>query len=77
MKVFTYLVDVDVPFLCGKREMVERWNSKIYMKNKVLETEVDGKRKDFKLIETGGNHVVIEIEKKNLIHLKQLKRCMK
>ena len=29
LKVFTYLVDADVPFLCGKREMVERWKSKI------------------------------------------------
>merc|ERR1712041_220 len=29
LKVFTYLVDADVPFLCGKREKVERWNSKI------------------------------------------------
>jgi len=27
LKVFTYLVDADVPFLCGKREMVERWKS--------------------------------------------------
>ena len=32
----------------------------------VLETEIDGKRKDFKLIETAGNHVAIEIERKNL-----------
>ena len=64
LKVFTYLVDADVPFLCGKREMVERWNSKIDTKNKVLEIEIDGKRKDFRIIETGGNHVAIEIEKK-------------
>ena len=46
--------------------MVERWNSKIDTKNKVLETEIDGKRKDFRIIETGGNHVVIEIEKRDL-----------
>ena len=36
LKVFTYLVDADVPFLCGKREMVKRWNSKIDTKNKVF-----------------------------------------
>merc|ERR1711955_198309 len=66
LKVFTYLVDQDVPFLCGKRTMVKKWNSKIDIKNMVLETEIDGKRKDFKLIETGGNHVGVEIEKKNL-----------
>ena len=29
LKVFTYIVDADVPFLCGKRTMVERWNLKI------------------------------------------------
>ena len=26
LKVFTYLVDADFPFLCGKRTMVEKWN---------------------------------------------------
>ena len=66
MKVFTYLVDADVPFLCGKREMVERWKSKIDTKNKILEIEIEGKRKDFRIVETGGNHVVIEIEKRDL-----------
>ena len=25
LKVFTYLVDADVPFLCGKRT-IEKWN---------------------------------------------------
>jgi len=66
LKVFTYLVDADVLFLCGKREMVERWKSKIDTKNKVLETEIEGKRKDFRIVETGGNHVAIEIEKRDL-----------
>ena len=42
LKVFTYIVVVDVPFLCGKRTMVERWNTKIDTKNKVLEIEIDG-----------------------------------
>merc|ERR1712243_311044 len=28
--------------------------------------EIEGKRKDFRLIETGGNHVVIEIEKREI-----------
>merc|ERR1712240_888725 len=66
LRVFTYLVDADVPFLCGKRTMVERWNSRIDTKNMVLETEIDGTRKDFKLMETAGNHVAIEIERKNV-----------
>merc|ERR1712240_832276 len=66
LRVFTYLVDADVPFLCGKRKMVEKGNSKIDTKNMVLETEIDGVRKDFKLIETAVNHVSIEIERKSV-----------
>merc|ERR1711867_325931 len=66
LKVFTYLVDADVPFLCGKREMAERWKSKIDTKNKVLETKIEGKRKDFRIVGTGGNHVALEIEKGDL-----------
>merc|ERR1712112_324293 len=29
LQVFTYLVETDVPFLCGKRELKDRWKSKI------------------------------------------------
>ena len=61
LKVFTYLVEADVPFLCGKRTL-EKWNSKIDTKNKVLETEMDGEKKNFRMINTGGNHVGIELE---------------
>ena len=46
--------------------MVERWKSKTDTKNKVLETEIEGKRKDFRIVVTGGNHVAIEIEKRDL-----------
>ena len=45
LRVFTYLVDADVLFLCGKRTMVEKWNLKIDTKNMVLETEINGKRR--------------------------------
>ena len=66
LKVFTYLVDADVPFLFGKREMVERWKSKTDTENKVLETKIEGKRKDFRIVVTGGNYVAIEIDKRDL-----------
>merc|ERR1711867_131028 len=66
LKVFTYLVDADVPFLWGKREMVERWKSKIDTENNVLETKIDGMRKYFKIVGTSGNHVALEIEKGDL-----------
>ena len=32
----------------------------------VLETEIDGKRKDFRIVETGGNHVAIDIKRRDL-----------
>ena len=34
LRVFTYLVEADVPFLCRKRT-IEGWNSKIDAKYKV------------------------------------------
>merc|ERR1712243_403547 len=66
LQVFTYLVDAYVPFLCGKRELKDRWKSKIDTENNVLETKIDGKRKDFRMVGTGGNHVALEIEKRDL-----------
>merc|ERR1711962_1700962 len=39
LQVFTYLVDADVPFLCGKTELKDKWKSKIDTENNVLETK--------------------------------------
>ena len=36
LKVQTYLVDAEVPFLCGKQTL-ESWNLNIYGPNKTLE----------------------------------------
>ena len=67
LQVYTYLIDADVPFLCGKRELVDRWKSIIDTENKVLESKIDGdKRIKFRTISTGGNHVALEIEKGDL-----------
>merc|ERR1711873_134161 len=66
LQVYTYLIDADVPFLCGKRELKDRWKSKIDTENNVLETTIYGKRKDFRIVGTGGNHVALEIEKRDL-----------
>ena len=62
LKVFTYLVDADVSFLCRKKT-IEKWNSKINTNIKVLETEIEGEKKNFRIIETGGNLVAIELYK--------------
>ena len=68
LQVYTYLIDADVPFLCGKRELVDRWKSIIDTENKVLDSKIDGdKRIKFRTISTGGNHVALEIEKGDLI----------
>ena len=62
LRVFTYLEEADVPFLFGKRT-IEGWNSKIDIKKKVLETEMDGEKKTFRMIDTRENHVGIELER--------------
>ena len=44
LKVQTYLVEADVPFLCGKRTL-ELWNFRIDGRKKVLEVDIDRERK--------------------------------
>ena len=66
LQVFTYLVDADIPFLCGKSELKDKWKSKIDTENNVLETKIDGRRKDFRILGTSGNHVALELEKVDL-----------
>ena len=61
LKVQTYLVKADVPFLCGKRTL-ELWNFKIDRKEKVLEVEIDGREKAFDMVDTLGNHYGIVLE---------------
>ena len=60
LRVFTLLVEADVPFLCGKRT-IENWNSKIDTMNKMLQTEMYGVKNKFRMINTGGNQVGIEL----------------
>ena len=67
--VQTYLVDAEVPFLCGKQTL-EAWNFKIDGTNKILEittrADKDGATKLIKIIETTGGHhgVILETNKK-------------
>ena len=58
-----YLVNADNPFLCGKR-MLELWQSKVDTKRRILETEIDGKWRDFKMMIMTGSHYGIILEKK-------------
>merc|ERR1712112_399306 len=66
LQVFTYIVDADIPFLCGKREITDIWKSTIDTGNKTLEVNIDGRLKKLRLITTSGNHMAIAIEKSNL-----------
>ena len=72
LRVVAYVVDADVPFLLGKKTM-EGWKSKLDTVNKVLETEMEGKRKNFRMVDTGSNPFGIEIEKKSR---KLMKSCL-
>ena len=53
----TYLVDAEIPFLCGKRTL-KGWNFQIDGRNKVLEftSRTNGSRMKPKIIDTEGGH---------------------
>merc|ERR1712112_489285 len=59
----TYIVDADIPFLCGKREIKDVWKSTIDTENNILEVNIDGWVKKLRLITTSGNHMAIEMSK--------------
>ena len=67
--VQTYLVDAEVPFLCGK-QMLESWNFKIDGPEKILEIQMktgqDNGKKLLKMEDTTGGHygIVLETRKK-------------
>ena len=55
----TYLVDAEVPFLCGKQTL-ESWNFKIHGTEKILEIQLksdqDCCKKSVRMIDTAGGH---------------------
>ena len=63
--VQTYLVDAEVPFLCGKQTL-ETWNFKIDEHKKILEIQLksgqDNGRKLTMMEETTGGHYGIVLE---------------
>merc|ERR1712121_161662 len=50
LKVQTYIVEADLPFLCGKSELQDKWKSKINTERNILEVRINGKRKEFRMI---------------------------
>ena len=59
----TYLVDAEIPFLCGKQTL-ENWNFKIDGRAKILEiqSKMDGSMMKLKMIDTSGGHYGIVLE---------------
>ena len=63
LTVPTYLVDAEVPFLCGK-ETLEDWNFHISGREKILEitSPTEGLRIQIQMIDTQGGHYGIVLE---------------
>ena len=65
----TYLVDAEVPFLCGKQTL-ESWKIKIDGVEKILEIKInnnqESSKKLLKMVDTAGGHygIVLETKKK-------------
>ena len=61
----TYLVDAEVPFLCGKQTL-ESWNFKIDGREKILEIQLksdqDCSRKLIRMVDTTGGHYGVVLE---------------
>ena len=77
--VQTYLVDAEVPFLCGKQTL-ETWNFKIDGQEKILELHIktgqDNGKKLIKMEDTTGGHygIVLETRKKKDMNMFLVKR---
>ena len=54
--------------LCGKRTL-ELWNFKLDGRRKVLEIESDGSHKEFRMIDTLGNHYGIVLETRDKLRV--------
>ena len=71
LTVQTYLVDAEVPFLCGKQTL-ESWNLKIDSREKILEIHMnnyqDTDKRHIKMIDTTGRHyeIILETRKKQI-----------
>merc|ERR1712112_767749 len=74
IKVQTYIVEADVPFLCGKSELQNEWKSKINTENNIWEVKMNGQIKEFRMIGTTGNHVALKIGKEEVTDVKQNER---
>ena len=73
LTVPTYLVDAEVPFLCGKKTL-EDWNFQISGRDKILEitSSTNGSKIQIQMIDTLGGHygIVLETQRKqNVLYI--------
>ena len=71
LNVPTYLVDAEVPFLCGKKTL-EDWKFQLNSQDETLEVSslTDGTRTQLEMVDTPGGHygIVLETQKRNDVH---------
>ena len=81
LHVPTYLVDAEIPFLCGKKTL-EDWNFQINGRDKILDVSslTDDTRLQLEMIDTQGGHygIVLETQKKrDVLYLVKMHLDMK
>ena len=62
LKIFAHVIGAGVPFLVG-RTTLEDWKSRMDMVKRVLETDMDGEKRNFEMVTTESGHYGIEMEK--------------
>merc|ERR1712240_763596 len=75
LKVPACIVEVDLPFLCGKSELQDNWKSKINTESNILEANINGQWKKLRMIGTTGNHIALKLGNEVLIDDNERKKC--
>merc|ERR1712240_727282 len=77
LKVPIYIVEADLPFLCGKSKLQDNWKSKINTESNILEAKINGQWKKLRMIGTAGNHIALKIGNEVLIDDNERDKCSK
>ena len=77
LTIQTYLVDAEIPFLCGKRTL-EDWSFQIDGREKILKitSKTDGSRIQVKMIDTKVGHYSIILETKRKMNVLYLEDAL-
>merc|ERR1711873_181329 len=75
LKVQVYIVEADLPFLCGKSKLQDNWKSKINTERNILEANINGQWKKLRMIGIAGNHIALKIGNKAIIDDNEREKC--